>query len=92
VTDDEIVALGSFCETLMCHSAWAVIVEQFEQHCFQLIMTTNDDITSRTKKGGGIYKTNYCNHRLGRRRLRTLMTNSLGPLMIRKTMTSPTSR
>ena len=35
MTDDEIVTLGSFCETLMCHSAWAVIVEQLEQHCFQ---------------------------------------------------------
>jgi hypothetical protein len=27
MTGDEIVALGSFCETLMCHSAWAVVVE-----------------------------------------------------------------
>ena len=27
MTDDEIVALGSFCKTLMCHSAWAVVVE-----------------------------------------------------------------
>jgi hypothetical protein len=24
MTDNEIVALGSFCEALMCHSAWAV--------------------------------------------------------------------
>jgi hypothetical protein len=40
MTGDAIVALGSFCETLMCHSAWAVVVEQFEQHCFQHIKTT----------------------------------------------------
>jgi hypothetical protein len=29
MTGDEIFALSSFCETLMCHSAWAVLVEQF---------------------------------------------------------------
>jgi hypothetical protein len=81
VTDDEIVTLGSFCETLMCHSAWAVVVEQFEQHCFQHVMTTEP---YEQKKREGI--TDW------RRRLRTLMTNSLGPLMIAKTMTSPTSR
>jgi hypothetical protein len=62
MTDDEIVALGSFCETLMCHPAWAVVVEQFEQHCFQQIMTTEPH---EQKKREGIYKTNYCSHRLG---------------------------
>ena len=79
MTGDEIVALGSFCENLTCHSAWAVVVEQFEQHCFQRIMTPHEQ-----KKHEGI--TDW------RRRLRTLMTNSLGPLMLAKTMTSPTSR
>ena len=28
MTDDEIVALHSFCETLMCHSAWVVVVAE----------------------------------------------------------------
>ena len=54
MTDDAIVAFGSFCETLMCHSAWAVVVQQFEQHCFQHIMTTEPH-----------KQTNYYNHRLG---------------------------
>ena len=59
MTDDEIVALGSFCEPLG-HSAWAVVVEQFEQHCFHHIMTTKP----HEQKSEGIYKTNYCSHRL----------------------------
>jgi hypothetical protein len=46
MTDDEILTLGSFCETLMCNSAWAVIVEQFEQ---QLFSTHDDDKASRAK-------------------------------------------
>jgi hypothetical protein len=62
VTDDEIVALGSFCETLMCHSAWAIVAEQFEQHCFQQIMTTEPH---EQKKREGIYNTKYYSHRLG---------------------------
>ena len=37
-------------------------------------------------------RTNYCSHRLCAAGLRTLMTNSLGMLMITKTMTSPASR
>ena len=78
MTDDEIVTLGSFCQTLMCHSAWAVVVEQFEQHCFQHIMT----MSKRSVRAPTLLLPS------GRRRLRTLMTNSLGPLMIPKTMTS----
>ena len=31
MTDDEIVALHSFCETLMCHSAGAVVAEEARQ-------------------------------------------------------------
>ena len=50
MTDDEIVTLGSFCEALMCHSAFG--------GCFFRHITNK-------KKREGIYKTNYCNHRLG---------------------------
>ena len=58
MTDDEIVALGSFCETLMCHSAWAVVVV----HSSNTASTTEPH---EQKKREGIYKTNYCSHRLG---------------------------
>ena len=83
MTGDEIVALGSFCENLTCHSAWAVVVEQFEQHCFQRIMTPHEQ-----KKHEGIYKKQTTAATDWRCRLLTLMTN--GPLMIATTMTSPT--
>ena len=72
MTGDEIVALGSFCENLTCHSAWAVVVVQFEQHCFQHIMTAKP----HEQKSEGIYKTTTAATDW-RRRLRTLMT-SLG--------------
>jgi hypothetical protein len=74
VTDDAIVALGSFCETHMCHSAWAVVVKQFEQHCFQRIMTPHEQ-----KKREDIYKTHCCSHRLAPQAA-GLDANSLGPL------------
>jgi hypothetical protein len=41
MTDDEIVALGSFCETLMGYDAWRVLLEQYEQQTFQHFITTS---------------------------------------------------
>ena len=45
MTDDEIVTLGSFRETLMGYDAWRVLVERYEQQIFQHVMTT--------ERGGG---------------------------------------
>jgi hypothetical protein len=52
MTDDEIVALGSFCETLLGYQAWGVLVEQYEQQIFQHFMTTSPH---EQKKREGVY-------------------------------------
>jgi hypothetical protein len=52
MTDDEIVALGSFCETLMGYDAWSVLVGQYEQPVFQHFMMTEPH---EQKKREGIY-------------------------------------
>ena len=54
MTDDEIVTLGSFCETLLGSDAWRVIVDQFEQQCFQHMMSTE---AHETKKLEGVFAT-----------------------------------
>lgn len=52
MTDDEIVTLGSLCETLMGYQGWSVLVEQYEQQIFQHFMTTSPH---EQKKREGIY-------------------------------------
>jgi hypothetical protein len=40
MTDDEIVGLDSFAETVTLSDAWRLLVEQFEQQVFQHFMST----------------------------------------------------
>lgn len=54
MTDDEIVALGSFCETVLSQHAWTVITDQFEQQLFLHMMQTKPH---ELKAREGIYAT-----------------------------------
>lgn len=52
LTDDEIIAVGSFCETVTQQQAWRVLTDTFEQQIFQHMMCTE---AQEQKKREGIY-------------------------------------
>ena len=52
MTDDEIVALGQFCETVRSPFSWRVLVETFEKQVFDHMMGTEPH---EQKKREGIW-------------------------------------
>jgi hypothetical protein len=52
LTNDEIIALGIFCEELANSGLFQMLCEQYEKNCFQHLMTTQPH---ETKKREGIF-------------------------------------
>lgn len=54
LTDDQVIALGSFCRSTRLHSQFNVLLKQFEVQIVQHMMSTD---AHETKKREGIYAT-----------------------------------